>query len=122
MGIGEEVFLDMLMSHLLCILRRQGRYAFTPSVTLRLARAFGQLDEDRRLSVKWRSSPQAPQKAELLARLSTELVRHMPDIPDQDFHLLHMRYFMRFCEDKQRRAIVMRLYEGEVGLKPKSAH
>jgi len=114
--VKEQTYLDMLLAQLLVLLRRD-RSSFTPQMTSVLAGSLGAL-HDAGLSAKHASSgASSAANRRCVEALSEQIVGSLDAIGPEEVARLGGPFIMAFMDDGQRRAVLRRAAELQVGLR-----
>lgn len=116
---GTQVFLDMLMT-LLMGLHRRDRKAPTASEALRLANALGLAaspDCGLRLRPKGTGGPTAAINRRVMEVLQERVAAHASEFSAEELASIHEYYLTRLMDERGQKAILTRMGEMELGLR-----
>jgi len=110
--LGEQIYLDMMLAQLLVLLKKEpGR--FSTVLMMRIQNAIGVLYQEMKLT------PNSGNGTGLrfVEGMNARLCRRISEVLDE-MGLLHPAYLLAFCDDAQKRLILHRCGQLQLGIRP----
>lgn len=119
-GAGSQVYLDMIMALALACHHRDCQ-AMSPVIALRLATALGRLATSvLRLRPRGVGGPGASTNAKVMEALQQRISGGLHDCSEEDLARLDSYYIARLCGEVERRAIISRMAELDIGFRDRT--
>jgi len=114
-NVGTQAFLDMMMA-LILAQHRQDCQAISSSMACRLSSSLGRLAAIQRLRPRGVGGPSTSTNQRVMDLLQARICEHLDELTPHCLAQLDDYYITRICGDTERRRILTRIAELQVGL------
>lgn len=115
-GVGAQVFLDMIMAHVLARHHRDCQ-ALHVAASLRLATALGRVSATLRLRPRGVGGPSTSTNMRVMDVLQKRIAERVGECEAQHLARLDSYYLTRLCDDEVQRSVVTRMAELQIGFR-----
>jgi len=115
--VEEQTYLDMLLAQLLVALRRD-RALFPPATLATIAGAIGTLHGHGLSAKRAGSGASSAANKRCLDAVGEMIIKDLENLSDDEIARLGGHFIVNFLDDVQRRGVLRRAAEREVGLRP----